>query len=275
MKSLRLLLLAGTAATLITSCEKDNSSEQNATADTTTAYSLDQAAAEAIIAELDQVAEDAERDNLEQYKTSLLPRCATLTRGTIQRPFRLIVDFGTSNCLCRDGKMRRGKLIITHQGRPRHAGSVRNIHTQNYYVNNREIVAQRTINHQGPNGQGQPMAQVSSQGYRLSMNRQDTLFWNGQRQRLFYRGYHTRQRHDDSFTHRGTLQVRHSNGRGFSSQTSQPVHHQAYCPYPVQGVVQIQPNDGRIRTLDFGNGQCDSLATLSVGNRSRTIVLKW
>lgn len=275
MRNTPFALIALLAGWLLVSCEKEEAaSNGQAGNDTTTNYSLDQAAAEAIVAELDQIAADAESDDLGQYKTALLPRCATIRRDTTQRPFRLLVDFGATNCLCRDGKTRRGLIVISHQGRPRQNGFVRTIRTRNYFVNDRQVVGQRKVSHQGRNSQGQPLAQVTSQGYRLSQNRQDTLFWNGQRQRRFRQGYNTVLRRDDSYSYRGSLQVRHSSGRGFSSQTTAPVHHRAYCPYPLQGTVEIQPQRGRSRTLDYGNGQCDSLATLRVGNRSRTIVLK-
>ena len=46
------------------------------------------------------------------------------------------------------------------------------------------------------------------------------------------------------------------------------------CRWPVSGVIEIQPDDLKLRTIDFGSGTCDDEATVTVGKKSRTVHLR-
>jgi hypothetical protein len=47
-------------------------------------------------------------DNLGSYKTA--SNCATVTHDTNTMPRTITIDFGAANCLCNDGRNRRGKF---------------------------------------------------------------------------------------------------------------------------------------------------------------------
>ena len=44
-------------------------------------------------------------------------------------------------------------------------------------------------------------------------------------------------------------------------------------PFPVSGIVEIVKNDAKA-TLDYGNGDCDKLATITINGVSKEIVLR-
>jgi hypothetical protein len=44
-------------------------------------------------------------------------------------------------------------------------------------------------------------------------------------------------------------------------------------PFPVNGIVDINKNDV-LATLDYGNGECDNLATMTTNGESKVIELK-
>src|ERR1051326_8035647 len=44
----------------------------------------------------------------------LLSACATVTKDSVNK--KITVDFGTANCLCADGRYRRGKIFISYTG---------------------------------------------------------------------------------------------------------------------------------------------------------------
>ena len=44
-------------------------------------------------------------------------------------------------------------------------------------------------------------------------------------------------------------------------------------PFPVSGVVENVKNDSKA-TLDYGNGDCDKLATITINGVTKEIVLK-
>ena len=65
----------------------------------------------------------------------------------------LIINFGTNNCL-QNGKLRKGKIIITYNGKYRDSLSVITTTFDNYYVNNNLIQGERIVTNQGRNGNG-------------------------------------------------------------------------------------------------------------------------
>jgi len=44
-------------------------------------------------------------------------------------------------------------------------------------------------------------------------------------------------------------------------------------PFPVSGIVEIVKNDATA-TLDYGNGECDKLATITINGVTKEIVLR-
>ena len=49
--------------------------------------------------------------------------CATVTRDTLSTPRRITIDYGPVNCLCRDGRYRRGIVFVDYTGQRGVAGS--------------------------------------------------------------------------------------------------------------------------------------------------------
>jgi hypothetical protein len=46
------------------------------------------------------------------------------------------------------------------------------------------------------------------------------------------------------------------------------------CRYPVQGIVQYSQNGSVIAEVDYGDGTCDNLASLTTGGTTSDIELK-
>jgi hypothetical protein len=63
----------------------------------------------------------------------LLPPCATRTYDAATRT--LTLNFGTTNCLCPDGRYRRGVITAVFSGPYRQAGAVVTINCSNCFVN--------------------------------------------------------------------------------------------------------------------------------------------
>jgi hypothetical protein len=65
------------------------------------------------------------------------------------------------------------------------------------------------------------------------------------------------------------------NGSKYTCTIKTPLRINMSCkmPFPVKGVIEIMKNDGKA-TLDYGNGDCDDLATMTVNGVSKEIHLK-
>jgi hypothetical protein len=46
------------------------------------------------------------------------------------------------------------------------------------------------------------------------------------------------------------------------------------CHHIVSGIITFQTSNNHSWTIDYGNGECDNLATLTIGDQSREIRIR-
>jgi hypothetical protein len=68
----------------------------------------------------------------------------------------------------------------------------------------------------------------------------------------------------------GTSSGTNREGRGFSTSTSQsnPIVKKPTCKWISSGVIDVTPEGFKVRTVDFGNGDCDNKATYTVNGQT-------
>ncbi len=253
-------------------CDK-NEENEDWSIDEAVTYATEQTDAEAVDADLEALAEEAETGELTSFKNA--SSCATLVRDTTTIPPRIIIDFGPANCIGPDSNYRRGQIIISYTGIRGQRGYNRNLVTQNYFFNDREVISNINLTRTGTNANGNPQSTRNGNGAIVSINQQDTLYWTVNRSREFTQGSNTLVRLDDEFELRGTSNVWTSNGRNRSTTITSPLLRKARCRWISSGTIQITNGRGQTATLNYGNGTCDRWATLNVNGRTRQIRLRW
>ena len=78
---------------------------------------------------------------------------------------------------------------------------------------------------------------------------------------------------DDVYRINGTGNGDNSNGQSFNAVITNIVRPNI-CRWIVSGSIAVTPSGRMTRTIDFGNGACDNIATVSIGNVTRTITLR-
>ncbi|HEY2727070.1 MAG TPA: hypothetical protein VGI61_07860, partial [Parafilimonas sp.] len=137
----------------IYSCTKNNSSNNT---DNETQSAADNSFAESTNDDVTTISTQSEDDGVtgsfgDSTYGYLLSPCANVSIDNISNPHRLIIDFGTANCLCLDGKYRRGKILVAYTGLYRDSGSTHTISFDNYYVNNYKVDGTQTVINNGLN----------------------------------------------------------------------------------------------------------------------------
>lgn len=275
LKTPLLLLLA--LVFLVGCAEEENQQEPAAEQeDGSELIELESAVAEFAFDDMEMIADEAMYGDLTAFKNSqsVLARCASVSWDTTQRPPLFTIDFGPTNCLCADGRLRRGKIEVRYTGRYRQPGSVITIKPVNYFVNDYGLSGQRVVTNRGANGQGNPVFDIQVNGQIINPNQTDTLQWRSNRQRERTAGLNTRTPRDDEWLITGTTNAQHSKGFAWTSKILNPLHIKRSCPNIVAGALEINPANRRRRTIDYGNGRCDNIATVTVGNWSRQITLR-
>lgn len=245
-----------------------------------TTTSQDNAIAEMAFNDVFKVTEDAiKEEGLEKSSgglSSMYNSCATVTLtpgiGDTTFPKTLTIDFGTSNCTDAYGVSRRGKIIATTTGLYRDAGTVITITTQNYYVNDYKVEGTKTVTNNGQNSAGHTYFTINISNALITFpNGTDEVSYESTRIREWVIGENTNWFTDglsgildDEYDITGTASGINRDGRNYTMTITSPLRVAIICRYVKQGTVEIQPEDLYLRTVDFGNGACDSEATVEI-----------
>lgn len=189
-------------------------------------------------------------------------------------PRTITIDFGTG-CSGNDGRTRKGKIMVSLSAKFWAVGAVITHTLDNYYVNDHHVEGTRTVTHSSTD-----VWQVVVSGARITDPDGKTVTWESTRTRTRIAGGSTPIEllniFDDVYSITGTASGTNREGRNFTVNITTALQLQA-CSYIAEitkGVIEIQPEDLKVRTVDFGDGSCDNEGTVTVGNKTKTFKLR-
>ncbi|MBL4625557.1 MAG: hypothetical protein JKY42_10530 [Flavobacteriales bacterium] len=294
-----LVLLIG-----VTSCKKNKLNKQ-------TTSSEDNSAAENMFDDIFNMTDkfdDTESDIDGSNKTSFWPKDTTYTHTVyscleITKQFidsvtferTITFNFGTTGCTTGDGRVRTGKIIAHRIGRYRDAASTTVITTDDYTVDDYTVDGTKTVTNLGENSANQQQYSVVVSGDIITPTG-ETITWNSTRTRTWIEGantwffgtlnddgtldslyrYGVEGIYDDVWEVTGSGGGINREGRAFDVDITTALRVQWCAPYVevTEGVIEVQPEDLKLRTVDFGDGICDNEATATIGNNSYTFEMR-
>jgi len=264
---LRNILLPLLLILSIVSCRRDRAG----LADTDTSIAQKYSSIEQSNNDLDAIATEVVNTKGTSLKTddinSMLSSCATVTlHYSTNDSLNASINFGTSNCLCNDQKYRRGIIKILYS---KNKANVK-LNTENYYVNNNKIDATRSLQYVSST-----YFVITSTTSVLFADSSQTVTESSTRTINWIEGNSTSQdKSDDVFVVSGSGSGTNHDGVAYTVNITSPLYRAGSCSYIKKGVVEIKPANKLARKIDFGEGACDNLATLSIGKFSKIIALK-
>jgi len=285
MKTTRFLLL-GAGAVLLSglafiSCKKDSNPKSNASdveiAESTTV-------AESDFNDVAILVDQAAISGSVNYRVAngsatwdqagtLGSNCATVSLDTVSATHTIVIDFGASNCLCNDGRYRRGKILASYTGWYRAQGTVIGISFDNYFVNDFQVKGTKTITNQGKNQAGHTVYAIQVDGSITKPNNGGTSSWTSTRQREWTAGEETLSWADDEYSITGTASGTTYSGVSYSITINKPLVRKLSCKWFESGSFSVTPQGEVARTLDFGNSGCDANATFSIVGINIPVIL--
>ncbi len=231
--------------------------------------------AEDLFAEVKDISDDAysNQEGLKSSMSAYLGPCAEITFENQDTLFVLTVDFGDENCLCNDGRERRGRIISTYNGAYWQEGTVITHVTEDYFVNNNEVIVTKTVTNQGADNNGFPTFTIEEEGSIVLDDTGDTITRTAIRERKWVEGYNTFRRLDDVYHITGNASGIDRRGRSYEAETLSPLRREVTCHHFVSGVRTRTLEGLPTRTLDYGDGECDNVATLTINGQDYTITL--
>ena len=273
-----LFLLCCSLLILISSCTKENSTNNSTDNETQTAS--DNMLAQTINDEVATVTAQSEDNGVggtlgDSAYGYLLSPCATISINTISSPHQLIIDFGNTNCHCLDGKYRRGKILVSYTGFYKDSGSSHTIGFDNYYVNNYKVEGSQTVVNNGHNKGGNLTFSIDINST-ITDTFGKTLTYTSVRTREWVAGENTDGLFgwlDDVYSITGTASGTAFNGTSYTAKITSPLIVALNCKWIEAGKIDFKPNGSLTRSIDFGNGDCDNKATVGIAGLSFNILL--
>lgn len=256
------------------SCKKEKDDD-----DKETTSSKDNALAEGTYNDVANIADQASTGSLSTYLApdnsgykSMLSTCATVTRDTISVPRLITIDFGSTNCLCSDGRYRRGIINVSYTGQYRDSLSTHTITFNNYYVNDNKVSGSKTVTNNGHNSAGHLTYSISVNG-QIDKATGGTITWTSNRTREWIAGESTWTWGDDIYLITGSANGTAATGNSFTVNITSALRKEIGCRHFVSGKFEMTPSGKATRYVDFGTGACDNAATVTINGHIYNVSL--
>jgi hypothetical protein len=198
--------------------------------------------------------------------------CATITINPFDYttfPKTIIVDYGTSNCLCEDGNYRRGKLNITITGWLKDSGAVYTTIPENYYVNNQLVQGQHIITNLGRDANQHWTYKVDADANITVTN--GIIHHTVHRNNSWIAGDSTLiNKLDDEWLVSGNGSGTTTDDTPYTYNIVTPLLVKGNCQWITAGILQVNCS-GITVNIDFGNGECDGISIVSYNGQNYTI----
>ncbi len=268
---------------LFTACKKNDKDES----DTDTSPAEEQSITASLSNEMLDVTDDATDKNstdislrVDAANDNRVIKCATITRFNkdSSNVDTAIVDFGNGS-VCKDGKTRSGQLTIVYTGgtKFRKLNSNATITSTNYAVNGHQFNGTKTITNVTPQG-GNLKYNVQVNGT-ITTKTGTVLTYSANRTREWVAGATTlTNRADDVINVTGSeTSTNASTGRVWNANILTPLVRKfaGNCAkHFVQGTVEVTITNKPTRLIDYGNGTCDNVITVTINGKTFNINLK-
>jgi hypothetical protein len=205
---------------------------------------------------------------------SLTAGCFTRTYDAATRT--LTLDFGPTNCLCADGRYRRGQIVAVFSGPYRQAGAVVTINRTNYFVNDNQHLGTRVITNLGTGSFDLSVQNASI----IFANNGGTTAWSSQRRYTRTAGFGTPSILDDAYSITGSLTGTNRRSVTYTATIKNPLLKKfalGCARHFVAGSVEITNSKTQALLINYdpsGTAACDNIATVTINGRTRTIYLK-
>ncbi|NIK74697.1 hypothetical protein FHS56_002229 [Thermonema lapsum] len=189
---------------------------------------------------------------------------------------KITIDFGTQGVQCQDGRIRKGKIIITYTGPYMEPSSVITTTPENYFVSNRrgigfvQIVGTRTVTNITEQG-GNPTHRLQEDGKLIFPSGLEAT-WESNRVREWVSGYEgieeRRNPFDDVFKITGEWSGTDRRKQSYSAEILEALTINTECflsqnYLPVSGVLRME-GPRAIHVINYGNGECDNTITVTI-----------
>lgn len=204
-----------------------------------------------------------------------LPTCAKISPDLTNKTLK--IDFG-SGCIVSNAATLSGVIAISYTGKLGQAGSTAKVVFVNFSVNQNAIdgIIELRDFGKGLNGNQLEYKAILT-NLKITQSGKTSTF-NAELQQSFKSGLNTSDLNDNVISTTIAGNYSDNTGESFDISTQTAMLILGSCkiatyPIPVSGVVVLTPKKGAKISIDFGAGNCDSVAKITSGTVTKEINL--
>lgn len=209
-------------------------------------------------------------------------RCFTVTTTHLSTtnsfPVTIVIDFG-AGCVGRDGHNRSGKIITTYTNRLLVPGAKATTTFENFYIDSIHVEGTHEISNIGTITELK--LQVVVENAKLTKPNGNYTEWNSRKTITRLEGNLTPLPLDDVFSIDGEAHGKVKRGNiivAWNTEIVEPLIKKFSCRWIVKGRLRVarlnlSNTSPWIAILDYGNGNCDNRAVLTINGVSHEITL--
>jgi len=187
-------------------------------------------------------------------------------------PRTVTIDYG-DGCTGPNGRVRKGKIIVVVNQAYKNEEHYRITTFDNFYIDDFKVEGTKTISNEGKNIDGNYVFSVTLEDGKVIKPNGDTISRSINHEREWLSGSNTRFRWDDQYFVTGYATGVNHNHLAYTRTIVNPLYITLDCRWIRSGTVEINVEGKEPIILDYGEGACDRLATVTAGEETKTIRL--
>ncbi len=257
MKTIRLTLGISLLAlsTITTSCNKTN---RNNAAEVVQQNNLAESAFHDFAFMAEQISKGP------QFFKTFNANCSTLTYDTLGTDIHATIDYGVSDCICNDGKIRKGQIFISYPINYTSTGSLFETALADYSVNGNSVEGSAAV------------TKIASDIYTciwkasiVAENGLDKMTFTSTKTKTFIENSNSPNvLAGNNYSFIGSSSGTTWRGEEYNIIISTPLLVQSGCRSVKSGLTTVTSSYFKGEaTVDYGNGDCDTKAILKYGKK--------
>lgn len=189
-------------------------------------------------------------------------------------PKEISIDFG-AGCSGLFDNSRSGKILITVTGPRKVAESKKTVTFDNYYFNGIKVEGTKELENMGYNNNQNLVFSVKLMNGKLTLPDGKEIERSFAHEKEWTAGSLTKNIWDDEFMITGTTTGKNINGITYTNTITSALLWKRVCKFFVSGVVKIEREGKDPIEINYGDGVCDAVATVTRGGESKEILLRF
>lgn len=255
------------------SCQKDSDDIDQPTLDDADFEAVSDVIFEDVFSIADNAAIQMEAKGEETTAAECPVTTITKPEGA-QWPKTVVMDFGTG-CTGFNDNTRSGKIIMVVTGPRLQAGSKRTVTFDNYYFNEIKVEGTKVFENKGYNSSQNLVVSVTLTGGKITLPDGRTIERSVTHEREWIAGLLTPNIWDDECLVTGTATGKTRKDVVYTNTIMTALHWKRACRFITEGIVKMERSGKELPvTLDYGDGECDPKAVVTMGDQSKEILLR-